>query len=108
VEWPEAGGEPLYKMAALWLGSRRLPGTSAGVVALLAAPTRGGGQNVALGQFREPPVAKIFGHTRARGKKREVLEPHAKAAPLQALWAAAPCSLGGRARQNQLRLHFKR
>jgi hypothetical protein len=26
-----SGGEPLYRVAALWYGSKRLPGTSAGV-----------------------------------------------------------------------------
>jgi len=36
----ESGGEPLCIMAALWVGSRRLPGTSRGVAVLWASRIR--------------------------------------------------------------------
>jgi hypothetical protein len=53
-------GKPLCSMAALWVGSRRLPGTSRGVAVLWAGcirtPNRRDGQNIALGHSREPPA----------------------------------------------------
>jgi hypothetical protein len=57
--WP--GGEPLYKMAALWVGSRRLPGISRGVAVLWAfvspQQNRRDGPNIAVGHSREPPAS---------------------------------------------------
>jgi hypothetical protein len=39
---PNPGGEPLYKMAALWVSSRRLPGTSQRNVLPIASIPCGG------------------------------------------------------------------
>ena len=54
-------GRPLYTVATLSNGSRRLPGTSRGVAVLWAvvsaARNRRDGKNIALGHSREPPAA---------------------------------------------------
>jgi hypothetical protein len=42
VACPRPGGEPLYKMAALWVGSRRLPGmTQRNVLPIASILSRG-------------------------------------------------------------------
>jgi hypothetical protein len=56
------GGEPLCNVAALWVVSRRLPETSQRVAVLWAAVSISRridvGQNITLGNSREPPAAE--------------------------------------------------
>jgi hypothetical protein len=55
------GGEPLYKVAVLQVGSRRLPETAEGSADLsrLFGTERRIGEGVTLGNLREPPAAIV-------------------------------------------------
>ncbi len=61
---PASGGEPLYNIEALSVGSRRLPRTSPRDVVLSAVafslqPTDTMGKNITLGYSREPPASNV-------------------------------------------------
>jgi hypothetical protein len=84
-------------MAALWVSSRRLPGTSrrAAVLWPVVSPqqNRRDGQNIALIHSREPKRQGEVGSYND-GAKSEVSDDGAKSGSPPGLGHATPCSLG--------------